>query len=430
MEELIKILIEDGVIQTGDDRWEVRTDRLAQVRVPGTLTGLLQARLDSLSPDERTILQRAAVVGRIFWDSAVRTLEAADSVPIDAGRALAVLAKRELIYLREETAFAGSREYVFKSTMLRDVAYESLFKRQQRVYHAEVARWLIEIGERATEYTAQIAEHSERAGEYLQAADYLHRAGTQAREIGAYTEALSFLERGLTALKNQDDPAAKAWRATLLSQLGSICEAQGAYAEAESHLKSSLALGRELNDSKRIVEALTTLGIVVHRRGNPHEAAVHLEEGLALARQDGDDQGSLGRALMWLGASASTNQQHDKALAYLTEALPVIRAVGDRALEARALNVLGENARYQKQYDEADRVLSAGARHLRGHAKPVRNRSRHAQPGACGCGFRKWDGRSERLPGRPADGDGHAPGLARDRGARGRRRARNRSRPA
>ena len=67
VEELIKMLIEDGVIVQGGDNWRVEPERLVGVHVPPTLTGLLQARLDSLPLEEKMLLQRAAVVGRLFW---------------------------------------------------------------------------------------------------------------------------------------------------------------------------------------------------------------------------------------------------------------------------------------------------------------------------------------------------------------------------
>ena len=57
VEELIKMLIEDEVIIYGDQHWLVEMDRLARVHVPPTLTGVLQARLDSLPPDEKILLQ-------------------------------------------------------------------------------------------------------------------------------------------------------------------------------------------------------------------------------------------------------------------------------------------------------------------------------------------------------------------------------------
>ena len=74
IEELVKMLIEDGVIQKGEESWQVDASRLERVRVPPTLAGVLQARFDSLPANERLLLQRAAVIGRIFWDHALSYL--------------------------------------------------------------------------------------------------------------------------------------------------------------------------------------------------------------------------------------------------------------------------------------------------------------------------------------------------------------------
>ena len=77
-EELVKWLVEQGLIRTGD-HWHVEQARLEGLRVPPTLKGVLQARLDALSPVERDAVQRASVVGRVFWDGAVSA--AADLSP-------------------------------------------------------------------------------------------------------------------------------------------------------------------------------------------------------------------------------------------------------------------------------------------------------------------------------------------------------------
>ena len=76
VEEFVKMLIEDQVIETGDpwDPWQIHLERLDAERVPATLTGVLQARLDSLAPPEREALQRSSVVGRVFWDGTVAAL--------------------------------------------------------------------------------------------------------------------------------------------------------------------------------------------------------------------------------------------------------------------------------------------------------------------------------------------------------------------
>ena len=105
-EELIKMLIDDRVILVaaasrrrpawrrvdpgragsagdGQSTWQVDLARLGQVTVPPTLAGILLARLDGLPAEERAVLQRASVVGRLFWDELVSEL-AADAVEPEA----------------------------------------------------------------------------------------------------------------------------------------------------------------------------------------------------------------------------------------------------------------------------------------------------------------------------------------------------------
>ncbi|MGD2147349.1 MAG: adenylate/guanylate cyclase domain-containing protein, partial [Anaerolineae bacterium] len=145
VEELIKMLIEDGLIAKGEDEWQLDLSRLTEVQVPSTLTGVVQARLDRLPLEERMILQQASVVGRLFWDGAVVHINEATGGGVEqAGvqSSLSALRGREMVFQRETTAFAGTQEYIFKHTMLREATYESLLKRMRRAYHALVSDWL------------------------------------------------------------------------------------------------------------------------------------------------------------------------------------------------------------------------------------------------------------------------------------------------
>jgi predicted ATPase len=193
IEELAKMLIEDGVIVKGQDRWQVEPRRLDRVQVPPTLVGVLQARLDGLPTPERKTLQRASVVGRLFWDGAVRKLgpehDTPGRQPSDAlCQALQALNGRELVFERQPSAFAGEQEYIFKHSILYDVTYESVLKQLRRAYHAQVADWLIErSAERSALHAGLIGEHYERAEENVKAAEWYGRAGKQAQatyEIG------------------------------------------------------------------------------------------------------------------------------------------------------------------------------------------------------------------------------------------------------
>lgn len=209
IEELIKMLVEDGVIATGQDRWRLDSSRLTEVRVPPTLTGVLQARLDHLPPEERTVLQQASVVGRLFWDRAVACINDAAGEGIEQTEIpenLAALRGREMIFQRETSAFAGAQEYVFRHNMLREITYESVLKRVRRVYHGLVADWLLEqAGERAEEYTGLIAEHLALAGRAVEAVDCLQQAGDRARALYAHREAIRAYERALALLQELGD---------------------------------------------------------------------------------------------------------------------------------------------------------------------------------------------------------------------------------
>jgi ABC-type oligopeptide transport system substrate-binding subunit len=208
LEELVKMLVEDGVIVKGEERWHLDAARLTDIRVPPTLTGVLQARLDRLPLEERTVLQEASVVGRVFWDEAVARIHGeGGEITCAAGVAenLSALRGREMVYQRETSAFAGSQEYVFKHILLREVTYEGVLKRLRQVYHGLVADWLLEkSGERVDEHTALIADHLQAAGRMGQAIEYLLRAGDRARALYAQPEAVRAYERALALLGEKD----------------------------------------------------------------------------------------------------------------------------------------------------------------------------------------------------------------------------------
>ena len=128
---------------------------------------MLQARLDALSNEERGLLQRASVVGRVFWDDAVDRLGRRRGVPGDAAVSdtLDRLRGRELVFQREVSAFDSAREFLFKHALLRDVAYDSVLRGHRQRYHAPAAAWLAEVSAAAAaqdEYAALIAEHYEQ----------------------------------------------------------------------------------------------------------------------------------------------------------------------------------------------------------------------------------------------------------------------------
>jgi len=251
VEELIKMLIEDSVIVLGEDHWRVELERLASVHVPPTLTGVLQARLDSLPLKEKMLLQRAAVVGRLFWDTAVAELKAKEGSGLDKEEIRSLLEAvrdRELIFRREHSAFAGAEEYIFKHASLRDVTYETVLLNLRRVYHGQVARWLeVAAGKRIGEYLGLIAGHYELAGEGEKAVEYLLRAGDQARLAYACQEASGYYHRALPLLEEQGklDQMART-----LMKLGLTYDLSFTFQESRQTYERGFALWQRAGDAQ------------------------------------------------------------------------------------------------------------------------------------------------------------------------------------
>jgi class 3 adenylate cyclase/tetratricopeptide (TPR) repeat protein len=142
MEELVKMLIDDGVIVATDEGWRVQPDRLARARVPPTLAGVLQARLDALDARERSALQQAAVVGHVFRD------EALAAVDPQAVEMLPALLRKRLVVRQGSPSATG--DYAFQHHLLHQVTYDSVLQAPRRRGHeragefwsarAEVAR--------------------------------------------------------------------------------------------------------------------------------------------------------------------------------------------------------------------------------------------------------------------------------------------------
>jgi class 3 adenylate cyclase len=155
LEEIIRQLIDEGRIERSGDRWRA-VSGIEDVAIPDTIQGVLAARIDLLEPGDKRALQSAAVVGRIFWTGPVAALLDGDALDEILDR----LEDRELVLARLGSSMAGEHEYIFKHVLIRDVAYESLPKRDRARAHTRIARWIEDtLGERTREFSELLAYH-------------------------------------------------------------------------------------------------------------------------------------------------------------------------------------------------------------------------------------------------------------------------------
>jgi class 3 adenylate cyclase len=234
MEELVKVLIGDGAIVADGGEWRLSVAEPDRLRIPDTLAGILQARLDRLPGLERTILQQAAVVGDEFWDGSVRQINAAarePAAPEAVAEALRALAGREMIYRAPLSAFTGAQAYQFRHAALREAAYSSILLRDRPFYHTAAAKWLeAQSGDRLAEYAAPIAEHYELAGDRERAAALYELAGRRATGQQRPGRAAQYYGRALTLL--QRFPHQIERRLTLYRALGQAWLSKGQTADA------------------------------------------------------------------------------------------------------------------------------------------------------------------------------------------------------
>jgi len=403
IEELIKVLIEDGVIVVGPRRWYVQAQLLQQVKIPPTLTALLQARLDRLQPIERIVLQRAAVVGRIFWEGAVKGLYAEESVPRDDkgenfnysmlyteslqsrftySRALTTLLQKELIYVRDTSAFSGEREYIFSHAILHHVVYESVLKRQRPIYHQQAADWLIDrIGENVGQYAARIAVHFEQAKACKLATYWYSRAANQAREtytpetaIEYYEKALSFYSKKIDEqnhLSRSDspyngpqkmviplDPSSRDQQITLYEGLGEMLRWQVRYEDAEKVYQEMCQLARANKNLIAEAHAWNGLSVVQDRQSNHQSGLKSAQEAYQLAQYANDGIEEI-TALLYRGGANHRLGNNDEALRLAQLSLKLSQNLGDKRSIARSHNLLSLTHMIFGNYEVAQENLEA-----------------------------------------------------------------------
>ena len=392
MEELVKMLVDDGAIIAGPQRWKVVPEKLVSAHVPPTLTGVLQARLDSLPAAEKLALQQAAVVGFVFWDKALAALDA-HSVDV-----LGSLVKRELTHPSDSHTFDGLREYVFRHQILHQVAYESVLKRERRDYHARVAAWLAEMGgDRAGEILGLTAEHFERAGDAVRACEFFCRAAEYAAARYANDAMLAHTARALALagdqdhvtrwrllvvrekyLRFQDNQAAHAADLEALEQLANalgddarrseaaLCRAStlnssGEYVAAEAHAREALELAGRAGAHALAVQVSCTLAEALIRQGLYAAAQQVVDEQLLQVRRSGNASGESALVLV-VGLIAMERGDLMVGAQSFETSLQMDRTSGNLRHQSLELNNLGAIYSLLGNYAQARRHLDDGLR--------------------------------------------------------------------
>jgi class 3 adenylate cyclase/ATP/maltotriose-dependent transcriptional regulator MalT len=324
-------------------------------RIPDTLQAMIAARIDRLPRDEKRLLQRASVIGRIFWKGAI------DHVMPDAGDVETILDDlllRDFVTRESRSSISGEHAYRFKHVLIRDVAYSGLAKAARAELHEQVADWLSErTGDELIEIRAYHLDHAATLYEELdgaappelvtRAAGALEKAGRRSLAREANRSARRLLLRAVElepTLPRRFLAARAAWRIADLPAQGTEMERVFAEAtEAGDRRLQGLAL-TALAENALMRDADLPRG-----RDLVEQALVLLDDAAPEDRYEA--LATRARIGWWLG-------DLDDDERWNTKALEVAREIGRKDLEASAADELASIAIARLDLDRATRLAA------------------------------------------------------------------------
>ena len=282
-EEMVNWFIDQGILDTRSEPWRFLPEKFKEQPLPATLQHLLLTRLSSLSQPERAALQRGAIFGRRFWAGGLAALGVAGGAEL-----LGHLQPRGFVEAIPESAFQGDTEWSFQQSLLQEVTYESVLKRERLALHKVAAGWLEQQATRAgrlDEFAGLLGDHYERAGELSAAADWYLQAGRRAMGQGAPREAQGFYTRALNLLPPVDRE--RRWQALLERE-----EALTVLGEAEARkadITALLELAHSFDNDNYLAEAYHRQARFGMHAGDNIAGIQAAREALAAARRCGID---------------------------------------------------------------------------------------------------------------------------------------------
>jgi class 3 adenylate cyclase/tetratricopeptide (TPR) repeat protein len=342
VEEIIKNLIEKGDLEYRDGHWYTN-DEVGGFDIPDTVEGVLRSRIDNLPDKEKKVIQRASVVGEVFWRRIVTEL-----MSYAVGDYLADLEKRDLIHRRLESIFEDDLEYIFKHVLLHETVYKSLLNRERRELHLKTAKWIENnYSDRIQAYQSLVANHFENGGAPEKAAGYYFEAGRHAASLYANEDAKLFFAKAVENTQEGDLTR----RAYL--EWGDVCLETGKPHESIDLFTAALGY---CGDTAERAEIMERMGSAHEKLSEYPRSLEYFDDALTLLK---DEPPSLLQSKTLYGIAWVHYLRGDfrEALDNITRAEEVIARVGGEDIvsdrvRARIANIHGSILNELKRLDE------------------------------------------------------------------------------
>ncbi|NJD26993.1 MAG: hypothetical protein FIA92_01705 [Chloroflexi bacterium] len=355
--ETIRALVADGRLERVEDTYRP-VGKLDDLEVPETLKSLIASRLDALDPVERGLVADASVLGQVF---SVASLAAVSGLGEELEPRLRNLVRRELLDAELDPRSPERGQYRFVQSLIREVAYSRLAKRERRTRHLAAARYFEGAGDEelasvlATHYVAAheaSAPGPEAEAVAIQARLALSGAAERANGLGAPEQAVRYLRQAVAITTDAAE------RLELLLKAAEAADTAAEYQAAEELVREALAAAEDGGDRTKVGRAHSLLGQVLIDQGKIAEAAEALTAAVELLR-DADAPDLLADLLANLSRAQMRLNVFDDAIRTADEALTIAERRGLNRVIAEAFNNKGASLGGVGRYREALALLQA-----------------------------------------------------------------------
>ena len=313
-----------------------------QLELPGSVQGIIAARLDVLAPEDKELIQNAAVVGKVYWSGALAVIGDLDRFEVE--ERMPALERRELVRRARRSSVAGENEYAFRHVLVRDVAYGSIPRAERADRHRRAAEWIESLG-RPEDQADLLAHHYLSALELARAAGVdsgvlaesaasaLLRAGDRAIGLNAFAGAVRFFEEALELGVPEEH------RADVLFRLGAALHRSGDE-RCVQRLEEARDALLAASDPEKAAEACVLLAEAWWDQGQNDRGRDELERARELVR-DRPASPSAARVLVEASRYAMLADQTEEAIRIGRQALEIAEALGLTELIPSALINIG-----------------------------------------------------------------------------------------
>ena len=358
--ETVRMLLDTGSVVPEEDHYVLHGD-LSELAVAETLHALIAARLDANSPEDRSLIQDAAVLGLSFTLSALAAVSGRDVAQLEAP--LDRLTRRQLLMPDNDPRSPERGQHRFVQALLREVAYQSLARPDRRTRHLAAARHFESLGEE--ELAGVLANHyldayrSSREGPEADAVAAQARIATlaaadRAIALHSHRQALSYLEQALTVTH---DAAA---RAAIHERIILSSEYAGALEMTLEHGRKAMEAYREAGDENGRLRAATLMSRNLIGFHLEDQAAADLTAAIEEAKPLGEVP-ELAAAYAELARAKMLREGHEEAIVAADQALRM-GAIASPVTVVEALITKGTSMTTTPRTVEAEAILRGAIR--------------------------------------------------------------------